>query len=430
MSTVSDPQVTLAIDGGRPVRSRPWPAWPHFGPEEIEAAAAVLQSGKVNYWTGDEGRRFEEEYAEALGARYAVALSNGTVALEAALVGLGIGPGDEVIVTCRSFVASAACCLLHGAVPVFADVDPHSQNLTAQTVWPLIGPRTRAILAVHLAGWPCEMDSLMELAARHGLAVIEDCAQAHGARYRGRPAGSLGHVAALSFCQDKILTTGGEGGMLVTNDRQVWSRAWSYKDHGKDWDAARSQKAAGAFRWLHQSVGTNGRMTEMQAAIGRVVLRKLDGWVNRRRHLAALLNRHLSDLPALRQTIPPSHVHHAYYKYYAFLRSEMLQPGWTRDRIIQAISAEGIPCGSGICPEIYREQAFAARPAPTLSVAHRLGCDSLMFQVHPTLSEEEILDTSRAVHKVLAVAAADHASWDPCVEKDGCTEGSLFSSRC
>ncbi len=393
-----------------PVRTAPFAPWPVFDEEQIEAVATVLRSGRVNYWTGQEVKQFEQEFAEFAGCRHGVAVANGTVALELALTVLGIGPGDEVIVTARSFVASASCCLMRGAVPVFADVDPQSQNVTAATIQAVLTPRTKAIIAVHLAGWPCEMAPIVELAKRHGLHVIEDCAQAHGATYKGRPVGSLGDVAAFSFCQDKILTTGGEGGILTTNNEEIWEKAWSFKDHGKSWRAVHRPDAPDTFRWVHESCGTNWRMTEMQAALGRVALRRLPAWGETRRRHAATLDRHLGRLPALRTALPPEHILHGYYKYYAFIRPERLRPEWSRDRIVGAVGAEGIPARSGSCPEIYREKAFdgeGLRPAERLPVARQLGQTSLMLLVHPTLSERDMLDTCRAMGKVLAAATID-----------------------
>lgn len=397
----------LAIDGGKPLRSRPFPPWPVFEPDEIAAVTRVLQSGKVNYWTGREVRQFEEEFAQAAGCRYGVALANGTVALEACLEALQIAPGDDVIVTSRSFVASAGCVLRVGARPVFADVDPDSQNITADTIAAVLTPRTRAIIAVHLAGWPCDMDPILKLANERGIWVIEDCAQAHAARYKGHPVGSLGHLAAFSFCQDKIITTGGEGGMVTTNDERLWRRVWSLKDHGKDWDLMH-EPPSGTFRYVHESLGTNWRMTEMQAAIGRIALQKLESWLSIRRGNADLLYHGLSALPCLRVPYPPAFADHAYYKFYAFLRPELLRPGWDRDKIIAAINAEGVPCGAGVCPEIYREKPFRDHnlaPRNGHPVAQTLGRTSLMFLVHPTLTETEIRDTATAVEKVLHVAA-------------------------
>jgi len=397
----------LAVHGGTPVRTARFPQWPVFGDEEIEAVSDVLRSGRVNAWTGEQVDRFEEEFAAEVDCRCAVAVSNGTLALELALHALGIGPGDEVVVTSRSFIASASCCNMRGATPVFADVDPVSQNITAETIRAVMTDRTRAVIPVHLAGWPCEMDEIMDLAAEHGLVVIEDCAQAHGATYRGQPVGSFGHAAAFSFCQDKILTTGGEGGMLTTNDPDVWEKAWSHKDHGKSWDAT-CQPSAGMFRWVHDHVGTNWRMTEMQAAIGRIMLRKLSGWVATRRRHAELLTRRLEHLPALHVPTPPDHIGHSYYKYYATLRPDELRPGWSRDEMVEAIRAEGVPCGSGSCPEIYMEKAYQGAPGLPLKRhphAQKLGKTSLMFQVHPTLSSADILDTCTACEKVVDLAS-------------------------
>jgi dTDP-4-amino-4,6-dideoxygalactose transaminase len=396
----------LAVEGGRPVRTSPFAPWPRFEEDEIEAACRILSSGKVNYWTGEEGRQFESEFAAQSGCKYGVAVANGTVALELALYALGISLGDEVIVPSRTFIASASCAVMRGAKPVLADVDRDSQNLTADTVRPLITSRTKAIIAVHLAGWPCDMDSILALARERGLNVIEDCAQCHGAAYNNRPVGSLGDVAAFSFCQDKIMTTGGEGGMLTTNDKTIWRRAWSFKDHGKNYDRVYNDKHPAGFRWLHESFGTNWRLTEMQSAIGRLLLRKLPRFVEARRRNAAILTERFATIPGLRVAVPPPAISHSYYKYYVFVRPESLRDGWKRDRVIAAINAEGIPCFSGSCSEIYLEKAFGVemRPPKRLRVARELGETSLMFLVHPTLSEKDMLDACSAVEKVFDLA--------------------------
>lgn len=384
--------------------------WPIFAKDEIAAVKRVLQSGKVNYWTGNEGRLFEKEFAASIGVKYAVAVMNGTVALEAALMALGIGKGDDVIVTPRSFIASASCAVMRGAKPVFADVDRESQNITAATIEKVITRRTRAIIAVHLAGWPCAMDEIMTLAKKHKLAVIEDCAQAVGAFYKGRQVGSFGDAAAFSFCQDKILTTGGEGGMVVTNKKEIWSKVWSYKDHGKSYDAVYKSdiKPGPSFRWLHESFGTNWRMTEVQSAIGRVQLQKLEGWIRKRRRNAEILTNAFLNIPALRVTVPPDNVVHSYYKYYVFLRPEMLKKGWDRERIITAINNLGIPCFTGSCSEMYREKAFAKdnlRPGKPLPVAKELGDTAIMFPVHPTLSVDDMRGMVKAAQKIIGTAS-------------------------
>jgi dTDP-4-amino-4,6-dideoxygalactose transaminase len=396
----------LAINAGIPVRKHPFASWPQFNADEIGAACAVLRSGKVNYWTGEEGVQFEKEFAAYTGCRYAVAVSNGTIALELSLRAMGIGPGDEVVVPSRTFIASASAAVMCGATPVMADVDRESQNLTAASIEQVLSPRTRAVVAVHLAGWPCDMDPILDLAHEHKLKVLEDCAQAHGAAYKGRKVGSMGDAGAFSFCQDKIMSTGGEGGMITTNDEDVFKAAWSFKDHGKNYDAMNPRPTSPEFRWVHDSFGTNGRLTEMQAAIGRVQLRELDKRVAERRANAAALTHEISNVPGLRLTIPPPEVDHAYYKYYAFLQPEDLRRDWDRDRVAGALRAEGIPCFSGSCSEIYLEKAFSvsAKPLERLPVARELGETSLMFLVHPTLVRSDMLDAARAIRKILNVA--------------------------
>lgn len=396
----------LAVEGGQPVRSAPVAAWPSYAQDEIDAVSRVMSSGEVNYWTGQEGRRFEEEYAAHCGVGHAVALMNGTVALELALHALGIGPGDEVITASRTFIASASCAVMRGARPVIADIDPVSQNITAETIASVLSPRTKAIVAVHLAGWPCDMDAILALARKHGLKVIEDCAQAHGATWKGRPVGGFGDAAAFSFCQDKIITTGGEGGMLVTDDPTIWQKAWSFKDHGKGWGAVYSRAHPPGFRWLHESFGTNWRMTELQATIGRLQLAKLPEWKEVRQRNAEVLEQALTHVPGLRLTPVPDHVGHARYRYYAFLEPERLRSEWNQLRVIEAVMAEGVPCFSGSCSEIYREQAFvsAGWTQDPLPVARALSETSLCFLVHPTLAEAEMLDTAAALSKVMRAA--------------------------
>jgi dTDP-4-amino-4,6-dideoxygalactose transaminase len=395
----------LAIEGGQPSRMAAFAAWPFFEADEIAAVARVLQSGKANYKTGEEGRRFEEEFAAAAGCKHGVAVANGTVALELALHALGIGAGDEVVVPSRTFIASASCVVMRGARPVIADVDTASQNLTAETARAALSERTKAIIAVHLAGWPCDMDSIVRLAQERGIKVIEDCAQAHGATYKGRPVGSLGDAAAFSFCQDKIMTTGGEGGMVTTNDGAVWERAKSFRDHGTNDDTSDGKDSCG-FRWVHDSFGTNWRMTEMQSAIGRAQLRKLPGWVATRRRNAAVLTSRLANCPGLRVTAPPQEIEHSFYKYCVLVRRECLRAGYDRDRIMAAMNAEGVPCYSGICSEIYLEKAFPEewRPRTRLTVAQELGETSLMLLVHPTLSEQDMVDMCVAMEKVMHAA--------------------------
>jgi dTDP-4-amino-4,6-dideoxygalactose transaminase len=390
----------------------PFSPWPCFGRDEAEAVARVLLSNRVNYWTGNETREFEREFAAWTGVRFAVALANGTVALDLALKALGIGPGDEVIVTPRTFIASASCVVNAGAVPVFADVDTDSGNLTAQSISAVLTPRTKAVVCVHLGGYPCDMDGIMNLAGRHGLKVVEDCAQAHGARYKGRSVGSIGHVGAWSFCQDKIMTTGGEGGMVTTNDEALWSAMWSYKDHGKSYEAVYEREHPPGFRWLHETFGTNWRMLEMQAVIGRLQLRKMAEWTRCRTRNAEAIIEACNEFPSLHAPtlrFEDAGTRHAYYKCYVYTRPDKLSAGWSRDRIIAAINAEGVPCYHGTCSEVYLEKAFEGtpwKPEGRLPGARQLGETSLMFLVHPTLTDIEIDKTCRAIRQVMKRATA------------------------
>jgi dTDP-4-amino-4,6-dideoxygalactose transaminase len=385
----------------------PFSPWPSFSEEEANAVRDVILSNKVNYWTGQECREFEKEFAAWAGSEHAIALANGTVALDLALQALGIGAGDEVIVTPRTFLASVSSIVNTGAVPVFAEVDRDSQNITAETIRAVLTPRTRAVICVHLAGWPCDMDPIMVLAAEHDLKVIEDCAQAHGAHYKGRPVGSIGHVGAWSFCQDKIMTTGGEGGMVTTNDRALWSRMWSIKDHGKSWEAVYERQHAPGFRWLHESFGTNWRMMEVQAVIGRIQLRRMADWQASRLANAERIWACARQLPGLRVPVIPEGSLHAAYKCYVFAEPQQLKADWDRDRILNEIAARGVPCFSGSCSEVYLEKAFddtGWRPAERLPVAKELGETSLMFLVHPTLTEAEIDKTCEVLAQVMREA--------------------------
>ena len=377
--------------------------WPSFTQEEADAVSQVLLSNKVNYWTGTECREFEKEFAAWAGTDYAVALANGTLALDVALQAMGIGEGDEVIVTPRSFIASVSTVVNAGAIPVFADVDSDTGNISATTIAPKITDKTKAIICVHLAGWPCDMDEIMALAKQHNLWVIEDCAQAHGAKYKGKPVGSIGHVGAWSFCQDKIMTTGGEGGMVTTNDKALWQKMWEYKDHGKNYDSIYHKQHPPGFRWLHDSFGTNWRMMEMQAVIGRIQLKKMAEWTNIRTQNAKILRDALTQFAGKRQflRIPDIEFHqvmggdsvHAYYKYYVYVRPENLPENINRDSILNALNEKKIPCFSGSCSEIYLEKAFdnhPSRPNVRLTVAKELGETSLMFLIHPTLTTNEM----------------------------------------
>lgn len=385
--------------------------WPSFTQEEADAVRDVILSNRVNYWTGSECRMFEKEFADWTGAAHAVAVGNGTLALDVALHALGIGPGDEVVVTPRTFMASVSCVVNAGAVPVFADVDADSGNLSAQTIAKVLTPRTKAVIVVHLAGWPADMDPIMELARQHGFRVIEDCAQAHGARYKGRSVGAIGDIGAWSFCQDKIMTTGGEGGMVTTNDRDLWACMWAYKDHGKSYEAVYERQHPPGFRWVIEGFGTNWRMMEVQAVVGRIQLKRMAQWTQLRTRNAAAIARTAARHAVARVPLLDNHdgqTVHAQYKAYFYVRPEKLAVGWSRDRIVGALMERGVPAYQGSCSEVYLEKAFDGtgwRPAQRLPVARELGESSVMLLVHPTLTEAEMDATVAALDTVLAQAS-------------------------
>lgn len=402
---------TLAIDGGTPIRIHSLPGWPSPSEAQIAAVDAVLRSGRINYWTGTEGRTLEREYAEALGREHAIAVANGTLALELALRALEIGPGDEVVVPARTFIATASCVVAVGATPVVADIDPDSSDLTAETIDAVLTDRTRAVIAVHLGGWPVEMDPLLALARERDLLVIEDCAQAHGAVYRGRPVGSFGDAACFSFCQDKIIAAG-EGGLLALDDDAAYERAWAFKDHGKSrakLSDPEFMSAPASFRWVHDSFGTNWRLPELEAAMARVGLAELPAAHARRTLLATRLASALAGVAGLRVPLPSSDDEHAFYRLYAYVEPTALSSGWDRDRVLAAIKAEGVPVQYGTCAEIYREEAFVSaglgpqERLPGAALAHE---SSLAFFVHPTLAEADVDDVAAAVRKVMEVATS------------------------
>ena len=386
----------------------PFSPWPSFTQEEADAVSRVLLSNKVNYWTGSECREFEKEFAAWVGCEYAVALGNGTLALDVALKALNVGEGDEVITTPRTFLASASSIVTAGANPVFADVDLNSQAITAESIETVLTPKTKAVIVVHLGGMPAEMDAIMALSEKHGFYVIEDCAQAHGAKYKGRSVGTIGHIGAWSFCQDKIMTTGGEGGMVTTNSKELWAKMWSYKDHGKSYDAVYNAQHQPGFRWLHESFGTNWRMTEIQAVLGRIQLTRMEQWTTNRRSYGKMLDDVVKGFACIRLVEVPDYIEHAEYKHYFFVRPEKLALGWDRDRIVNAVVEKGVPCMQGSCAEVYLEKAFDNtpwRPAVRLKNARLLGETSIMMLVHPTLTKDEMSKACKVLDEVLSLAS-------------------------
>ncbi len=385
----------------------PFSSWPCFSQEEAAAVANTLLSNKVNYWTGSECKAFEEDFAKFSNCDYAISLANGTVALETGLRALQVLPGDEVIVPSKTFIATASAVVAVGAVPVFADVDRDTQNIDIGSVRSKITSRTRGIICVHHAGLPCDMPRLMALADNHDLWIVEDCAQAHGAQIDGRSVGSFGDVGAWSFCQDKIMTTGGEGGMFTTNSRDVWGRAWSYKDHGKSYEAKVRKDHPPGFRWLHYGFGSNYRMTELQAVIGRIQLTKIKDWTALRNRNAQALIQQCDQSKGFSCSPVAPNCQHAYYRFYMFTDLTQLKENWTRDRIVEHISSLGVPCYQGGCSEIYLESAFEnhpSKPDTRLPNSRHLSESAIAFLVHPNMTEAEVQRTQDAIADVDAIA--------------------------
>jgi dTDP-4-amino-4,6-dideoxygalactose transaminase len=382
--------------------------WPRPTKKEIEIVADVLRSGKLNYWTGMQGKLFEKEFANYVGVKYAIAVANGTLALELAIRVWGLESEDEVIVPSRTYVATASAVKVTGSKPVFADVDVESGNICPDTIEQVRTEKTKAIIVVHLGGWPCDMFSIMEYAERHNLIVIEDCAQAHGAGIDGKKVGSFGHAAAFSFCQDKIMTTCGEGGMVLFQNRDKWLRAWAFKDHGKNFDTVYDGTPTSGFRWLVESIGSNYRLTEVQSAVGRYQLKKLDEWVSIRQGHARMLEKVLSEFSCVRLAVPPREAYHARYKYYAYVNPFKLKSDYSRDRIIEELNSKGVPCFHGSCSEIYLEKVFegsTSMPTKRLPVARALGETSLVFLVDPSLSKFDMDYVCKVVKSVFLKAS-------------------------
>ena len=411
----------LAIEAGSPAITRALPDWPQIPEEGIEAVAEVLRSGKINYWTGEQTRLFEAEFAALHEAAEALAVANGTLALELAVRSFGIGPGDEVIVPSRTFIATAGAVVAAGATPVIADIDPQTNALTPLSVAARLTPRTRAVIAVHVGGYPAPVAELRELTDQMDLVIIEDCAQAEGARYSGHAIGTAAHASCFSFCTDKILPLG-EGGVICYTEglRQsaAYLQAWAYRDHGHVFGRAqntRVQERSSQFKYLSDHFGTNARMPEVQGALARVMLRHVSAWHIQRTRNAEVLCGELADFaPAFSPVVLPASrraqgSEHAYYRLYFRLDPTALAPGWDRDRVIDAIAAEGAPVQFGSCALIGREQALLTLGAPRdedLPGALCANEQSLAFFVHPTLTEADMADIAGAARKVLQKALA------------------------
>ena len=383
-------------------------SWPSFDKQDISKVSDILSSGNVNYWTGQECKLFEKEFSSFVGVDSSIACSNGSLSLSLAYLAIGLGNGDEFITSPRTFLATASSGVLLGAKPIFADVDIDSGSITASTIEPLITKKTKAIVVVHVGGWPADMPSICNLADSYKIPVIEDCAQAHGAYVNNRSVGSYGQISSWSFCQDKIISTGGEGGMVCTSNSKFYELMWSFKDHGKNRQTISSKPSSPGFRWVHDTFGSNFRMTELQSGLGRLQLQRLPMWNALRRRNALIIADALADIPCIHVPLPPQHLTHAWYKFYAFVNPQYLASGWSRNRILHEITQLGFPAYTGSCSEIYLEKCFYERgfaPPTRLPIARQLGETSLMFLVHPTITLEQIKSYSDVIRSVILRAS-------------------------
>lgn len=334
--------------------------WPAFSEKTKREALGPLETGLVNYWTGTKGTEFEQRWAEYCGCRFGISTTNGTSALHTALAACEIGPGDEVIVTSYSFIASAFCVLQAGAIPVFADVRKETHTLDPEDVARKITPRTKAILPVHLYGIPCDMGPLMDIARKHGLYVVEDCAQAHGSEYQGKKVGSIGHAGCFSFCQSKHFTTGGEGGCVTTNHEEIAWRARSFRDHGYDVkERLRLLELEKKLFYIHERVGFNYRMTEIQSIIGLCELERFDSWNKPRRvAIGEKLLEAFSGHEAILY-LPPHKKEGKFISFWLFpIVLDTSKISCSIKEFWQAIEAEGVPVAPVLWPQMYKERAF------------------------------------------------------------------------
>jgi dTDP-4-amino-4,6-dideoxygalactose transaminase len=384
--------------------------------KQIRNVIQVIKKNKTNYWTGQECKKFEKEFSKFHDTKYSIAVSNGSVALEIALKALNLEKTDTVIVTPRSFIISASCVLNLGLKPVFADVDENG-NLSIDGIKKVFNKKIKAIIIVHLNGLPCDLDPILKFVKKNKLFLIEDCSQAHGAVYKNKKVGSFGHISTWSFCQDKIISTGGEGGMISTNNKKLWLKCWSLKDHGKNYHSVFYKKHKIGFRWLHDQLGSNYRMTEMQAVLGREQLKTLDQQIKKRNIIANLYINRLKDYYQKFDVINvPNFKHqtcslkknlkscdkcrHSYYRLNLFINIKKIN----QIKLIEELNKKKINCGVGACPEIYREKVFKKLkfyPKKRLVNAKLLGKSSIVFPINPNRSLVNIKSEIDSIRKIL-----------------------------
>ncbi len=401
---------TLAIDGGTPVRTKPFPRWPVYGEEEIELIARILRSGDTHLTRSTVTRDFEARFAEWCGVKHAITCNSGTSAIHMALAAGGVGAGDEVIVPPRTFIGTVSPVLYQNAVPIFADIDPRTHNLAPDAVRRAITPRTKAIIPVHLAGHPCDMDALLAIAAEHDLLVVEDCAQAHGARYKGKKVGGFGPVNAFSMQDSKIINTTGDGGMVTTDDDEYAEFCRQFRNHG----FLSARRLDDLHIYIHPRMGYNYRMTEIQAAVGLKMMDRADRYIAQRRENAHYLDDALSQIEGVSPMYEAPDCECSYYRYYATLDLERFRVD--RDQFVRALQAEGVAASIGTSAELYTQEFFQKKAGHSWDpriydgdvdysnvrrpVAHQVGLETFALEVAPPATTDDMKDTANAVRKV------------------------------
>lgn len=379
--------------------------YPYYPDKLLNKIIKTFKSGKVNYWTGKEGKFFEKEFSRYLGNKYSVAVSNGSVALEIALKALNLKKNAHVIVTPRSFIISASCVINLGFKPIFADVNSNG-NLSIEGIKKSYTKQVKAIILVHLNGLSCDMDPIINFAKKHKIKIIEDCSQAHGAVYKNKPVGSYGDISTWSFCQDKIMSTGGEGGMISTNNKSIWEKCWSIKDHGKNYLITHTKKNKLGFKWLHHNFGSNYRMTEVQSLIGRYQLKDLNYQVKKRNlianqvisslkifwekyHLISQPNFECSSCIKKIKKKNCNNCIHAFYRLNLFINVNREK----KLKILNNIQKKKVNCNEGPCPLIFKEKIFKKlkiKPKNKLTNAIVLGDRSIVYHINPNISPNKL----------------------------------------
>ncbi len=377
--------------------------WPHYSNRIANLVKKTILSGKVNYWTGNLCEKFENKFSKFIDVKYCCSISNASVGLEIALNALDIKKNDEVIVPSRTYITSASAILRVNAKPIFADIEKNSLNIDINSIKKNINRNTKAIICVHLAGYPCDMENILKIAKKNNLKVIEDCSQAHGAMIKNRSVGSFGDISVWSFCNDKIISTGGEGGMIACNNKTIYKKIWSIKDCGRSYDKIRKKTTKVGYRWLYDSIGTNFRMTEMQAAIGILQLKELKSYLKKRNRNANILRNALKKINFIDFQNVDKKLYHAYYRFTILVNKTKIKKGNSRDTILKQLINNKIPATVGVCPELYKEKVFHKfrKKYTDKYYAKEVGKNIICFSVDPSISEKNMQSISNKIKRIM-----------------------------